>query len=155
MNANVIGGDPGTRGGIAVLDFLGHVLFLAAFRPDMSLIEFRDVCRQAAAMAGPGARAWVERVNSRPGEGHVGVFTFGRGFGWLEMGLAAHDVDVRHVSPLMWQARLECLTGGNKNVSKRRAIDLFGAQVGEKKITHAVADALLIAEYGRTMAGRL
>lgn len=151
MNGNVIGGDPGTKGGVAVLDNLGRVLYVASFRPDMTLPEFRDVCRTAAQEAGPGARGWVERVGSRPGEGHVGTFTFGRGYGWLEMGLAAHDVEVRHVAPMMWQARLECLTGGNKNVSLRRAMDLFGAQVGAV-VTQATADALLIAEYGRHMA---
>lgn len=153
MNHNVIGGDPGTQGGVAVLGPLGRVLFVAAFRPDMTLNEFRNICQEAAAVAGPGARGWVEQVGTRPGEGPVGAFTFGRGYGWLEMGLASHDVDVRHVSPLMWQARLECLTGGNKAVSLRRAMDMFGAQVGEL-VTKATADALLIAEYGRHMAGR-
>jgi len=37
------------------------------------------------------------------------------------------------------------MTGGDKNVSKRRAQELFP----EIKITHAIADALLIAEYAR------
>lgn len=153
MNGNVIGGDPGTKGGVAVLDNLGKVLFVAGFRPDMTLNEFRDVCREAAMAAGPNARAWVEQVSTRPGEGAVGAFTFGRGYGWLEMGLAAHDVDVRHVTPMMWQARLECLTGGNKAVSTRKALDMFGCQLGEL-VTPVIADALLIAEYGRHMAGR-
>lgn len=153
MNGNVIGGDPGTQGGVAVIDKLGKVLFFKGFTPGMTLTQFRDICREAAAKAGPGARAWVEQVESRPGQGHVGPFSFGHALGWLEMGLAAHDVEVRHVRPMMWQATLGCLSSGNKNVTKRRAIDLFGVQVGEKAITHAVADALLLAEYGRGRAG--
>jgi hypothetical protein len=36
-------------------------------------------------------------------------------------------------------------TKGDKNVSKRRAQELFP----QLKVTHATADALLIAEYGR------
>ncbi len=152
MNGNVIGGDPGTQGAVAVLDAMGRVLFLKGFQPKMTLGEVRDICRAAALMAGPGARGWVEIVNSRPGEGHVGAHTFGRAKGWLEMGLVAHDVDVRFVSSMMWQTKLECLTRGNKNISQRRATDLFGTQVG--RITQDLADALLIAEYGRMMSGR-
>jgi len=38
-----------------------------------------------------------------------------------------------------------CLTKGDKNVSKRRAQELFPAL----KVTHAIADALLIAEFAR------
>lgn len=146
----VIGGDPGTHGAVAVLSPMGRVLFVQGFHPDMTLTECRNVCREAARIAGAGAKGWVERVNTRPGEGHVGAFTFGRGVGWLEMGLRAHDVEVHYVAPMMWQARIECLTGGNKNISKRRAMELFGAQV--PKITHNIADALLIAEFGRLSA---
>jgi len=40
---------------------------------------------------------------------------------------------------------LECLTGGNKNVSKAKAKELFPGT----KFTHTTADATLIAEFGR------
>jgi hypothetical protein len=40
---------------------------------------------------------------------------------------------------------MSCLTKGDKNVTKSRAQELFP----EVKVTHAIADALLIAEYGR------
>ncbi len=39
----------------------------------------------------------------------------------------------------------QILTKGDKNVSKRRAQELFPAL----KVTHAIADALLIAEFAR------
>jgi len=41
-----------------------------------------------------------------------------------------------------------CMTKGDKNVSKRKAQELFPSM----KVTHASADALLIAEYGRRMS---
>jgi len=59
--------------------------------------------------------------------------------------LHPYDQPAVDVYPMMWQAKMECLTGGNKNVSKHRAQELFPGV----RITHAVADALLIAEYGR------
>jgi hypothetical protein len=41
-----------------------------------------------------------------------------------------------------------CLTKGDKNVSKSRAQELFPSI----KVTHAIADALLIAEHNRRTA---
>ena len=148
----VLGIDPGVNGGLAVLDELGAVLYVKAFHPTMTRTELRDYLHAAAATVGPDGHAYLEKVNTRPGEGHVGAFTFGRIYGMLEMGALAFGLTLHDVTPLMWQARLECLTSGNKNVSKRRAIDLFGIQV--TKITHNIADALLIAEYGRLMGGQ-
>ena len=73
------------------------------------------------------------------------AFTFGRGYGNLEMALTAAGIPFERVSPQKWQKSLGCLTKGDKNVSKRKAQELFPSL----KITHATADALLIAEYGR------
>jgi hypothetical protein len=41
-----------------------------------------------------------------------------------------------------------CLTKGDKNVSKRKAQELFPST----KVTHAIADSMLIAAYGRKMS---
>jgi len=49
------------------------------------------------------------------------------------------------VSPVKWQSALSCLTKGKKNVTKARAQQWFP----KIKVTHGIADALLIAEYGR------
>jgi hypothetical protein len=79
----------------------------------------------------------------------VSAFTFGRGFGGLEMALTAAGIPYRTVLPLVWQLRIiGAGTKGNKNLSKAHAGRLFG---GEVKVTHAIADALLIAEYGRVV----
>ena len=73
------------------------------------------------------------------------AFTFGEGFGWLCMALTAAGIPWRTVRPQAWQKELGCLTKGDKNVSKRKAQALFP----ELTITHATADALLIAEWLR------
>ncbi|MES2156156.1 MAG: hypothetical protein V4510_13560 [bacterium] len=142
-----MGVDPGVRGGLAVLRADGTCAHLRAFRPDMTRGDFNSAVRCAVGelrYAG-GSVAYLEQVQHITGDGAQGSFTFGRIYGWCEMALTAHGVTVRDVRPMMWQASLECLTGGDKNVSKRRAIALFPRE----KITHAVADALLISEYGR------
>jgi hypothetical protein len=77
--------------------------------------------------------------------GVTSAFTFGRGYGSLLMALTAKRVPFDEVPPGTWQKTMGCLSGGDKNVTKRRAQQLFPAV----KVTHAVADALLIAEFAR------
>jgi len=60
------------------------------------------------------------------------------------MALTAAGIPFERVRPQVWQKELSCLTGGDKNVSKRRAQELFP----HLKVIHATADALLIAHYG-------
>lgn len=88
---------------------------------------------------------FLERVHSMPGQGVSSSFTFGEGYGKLQMALTALQIPYERVTPQKWQKALGCLTKGDKNVSKAKAQELFP----HLKITHAIADALLIAEYGR------
>ncbi len=85
----------------------------------------------------------MERVRSSPQMGVTSAFTFGRGFGQIEMGLIAAGIRYEEVLPQRWQKDLGCMTKGDKNVSKLRAQSLFP----NLKITHYNADALLIAEW--------
>ncbi len=144
---HVVGIDPGVRGGIAAIDLNGHVDYVRGFRPDMTLMELTVVLAEALAV-GKRTVVYMEKVGQIRGDGAQGAFTFGRISGILEGGVCMNTNRSPHyVFPAAWQARLECLSRGNKNVTKRRAIEIFGGQL--KGITHAVADALLIAEYGR------
>jgi hypothetical protein len=60
------------------------------------------------------------------------------------MALTAAGIPFERVRPQKWQQAMGCMTKGDKNVSKRRAQELYP----QLKITHATADALLIATYG-------
>lgn len=90
-------------------------------------------------------KAYLEQVHSMPGQGVASSFKFGQGYGSLEMALTAAGIPFERVTPQKWQKALGCLTKGQKNVSKRKAQELFPTM----KVTHATADALLIAEWGR------
>ena len=92
-------------------------------------------------------RAYVEVVHSSPQMGVTSAFTFGNGFGHLEMALTAAGIPFERVRPQLWQKSMGCMTRGDKNVSKRKAQELFP----DIKVTHATADALLIADYGRRL----
>lgn len=139
-----IGIDPGASGGIAWIDERGRMC--VEKMPD-TLRDIWDLLAQFHSFqSAPVCKAYLEQVHSMPGQGVASSFKFGQGYGGLEMALIAAGIPFERVTPQKWQKALGCLTGGDKNVSKRRAQELFPSI----KFTHATADAALIAEYGRT-----
>ena len=138
-----IGIDPGVSGGIAWLDEDGNVVRTVKM-PETD----RDILTELGAWL--PARAVIERVQaySAPGRamGAKSAFTFGGGFRALKMALTACDIPYEEITPQSWQKFMSCRTKGDKNISKAKAQQLFPSV---KKITHANADALLIAEFCR------
>ena len=145
----VIGIDPGVHGGIVLLNGEdGEVISILPIpKTEDELKEHLHSIKVLQDIFGPGP-AYIEKVGYMRGDGGKGAFTFGKIYGELRMGVKMLGIEVRDVYPAVWQSHLSCLSGGDKNVTKRKAQELF-PQV--RKITHAVADALLIAEYGRRM----
>jgi Holliday junction resolvasome RuvABC endonuclease subunit len=92
--------------------------------------------------------ACIERVHAMPKQGVSSSFTFGQSYGYLRGLLIASGIRFEEVTPRTWQKSLGCLSGGDKNVTKARAQQLFPTL----KITHATADALLISEYAHRLA---
>jgi len=135
-----IGIDPGLSGGVAFVPESGTPWAHKMPETDRDLI---DLIRDSINLF--DARATLELVHSSPQMGVKSAFTFGEGFGRLQMALTALGVPYERVRPQAWQKAMGCLTKGDKNVSKRRAQELFPAI----KVTHAIADALLIGEYAR------
>jgi hypothetical protein len=94
--------------------------------------------------------AVLERVSASPQMGVVSAFSFGWHFGALQMALAAVGIPYDLVTPQVWQRALSCLSHGDKTITKRRAQQLFPML----HVTHATADALLLAEHGRRLRAR-
>lgn len=141
-----LGIDPGKTGGIAVLNEIGRIM-LTRMMPASDaelLLELRTAVQAAVA----GIAAAVEEVwTVGPQMGRVSAFHFGGEYRRVLMALTAADIQYRLVRPQQWQAAIGCQTKGDKKISHARAQDLFGNQAF--KITHANADALLIAEWRR------
>ena len=151
-----IGIDPGTNGGIAwITDGKPCVEKMPDTLQD--LWELIVSISMNSEVGGTKIHTYLEEVHVAPSfaksangkensirMGSKSAFTFGRGYGNLEMALTAAGIPFTRVRPQVWQKELGCLTKGNKNVSKRKAQELFPSL----KITHATADALLIATYG-------
>jgi hypothetical protein len=139
----VIGCDPGVNGGIAwITDGKPCVEKMPDTLQD--LWELIVSISMNAETGGTGIHAYLEQVHSSPQMGVKSAFTFGNGFGHLEMALTAAGIPFTRIRPQVWQKELGCLTKGDKNVTKRKAQELFPSM----KVTHATADALLIATYG-------
>ena len=134
----VIGCDPGVNGGIAwITDGKPCVEKMPDTLQDLWEL-LRDIASEGE------CHAYLEQVSSSPQMGVVSAFTFGNGFGHLEMALTAAGIPFARIRPQVWQKELGCLTKGDKNVTKRKAQELFPSI----KATHATSDALLIAHYG-------
>ena len=133
---NFCGIDPGASGGIAVV---GERPVVAWKMPATE----RDIA-EVFEVASPDF-AMIERCSSRPGQGVSSTFKFGRNYGFLRGMLIAYRIPFEEVTPHVWQRYMGCLSRGQKNITKQKAQQLFP----NLKITHAVADALLIADYCR------
>lgn len=135
-----IGIDPGLTGGIAAITEIG-VVHKAVKMPDTQ----RDILDVFGEFAGPQmdrVSALIERVSASPQMGVVSAFTFGKGYGGLLMALTAERIPFDFIAPIKWQNLMGCRTGGDKNISKARAQQLFP----DIRVTHAIGDALIIAE---------
>jgi Holliday junction resolvasome RuvABC endonuclease subunit len=142
---NYLGIDPGKSGALAIVDSDGkhvdHIKLIETLDDVWSwLVEHH--------FAGNGISfAVLEKVHAMPRQGVSSTFKFGQSFGACEALLTAAGVRHELVTPAKWQQAMGCRTKGDKNVSKRRAQQLWP----KVKITHANADALLIAEYARRL----
>jgi len=132
----IIGIDVGKAGGIA----FHHEGKFWAYPMPQTERDIVDILRE-----GKGGKAYIEFVRSSPQMGVTSAFSFGQGYGGLRMALIALEIPFEEVIPRKWQAVLGCLSKKDKNVTKRKAQELFP----NIKITHNIADSLLIAEYGR------
>lgn len=141
-----LGIDPGVSGGLALID--QHAKILWAVK--MPTFNAEKVVLLQRAMGMGRVFPALERVHSSPQMGVVSAFTFGRGYGQLEMLLIASGLEWTNPTPQAWQKALNCRTRGDKTVSLKAARTLFGPGVN-----HTTADALLLAEYARRFRSSL
>jgi len=143
MTYAYLGCDPGASGGLTILGV--NILAPSAFKMPDTERDLWDLMCSLKTWDGLPVRAAIERVASRPGQGVASMFKFGMGYGALRMAVIAAGIPFRDVTPGVWQKALGCQTGGDKNVTKRMAQQLFPTNTW----THATADSALIAEWLR------
>jgi len=154
-----VGIDPGLSGGIAAISERGSVLRVRRMpKTDGELLAIFKQLDDLASFDDGGVFAMLEHVHSTPQMGVASSFTFGVGFGKLLMCLEAVQMPYELVAPIRWQNVIQCRTPRevraelghkDKNINKRKAQELFPRE----EVTHAIADALLLAEYCRRVRG--
>lgn len=134
--------DPGQNGGIAILDGKGDIVGVWPM-PETE----HEVCELLSEFAPRLVLVMLEKVGPMPKQGIASTAKFMQGYGFLRGVLTALMVRRDDVRPQVWQQALGCLTGGKKAVSRQKAQQLFPRC--NVRITDKIADALLIAEFGR------
>lgn len=138
-----MGVDPGQSGAVAVIDEEG--VYVGSVR--LSLTP-RDIADLVELWSKDVKLCMLEQVHSMPRQGVASTFKFGTSFGFCMGVLTCSRIPYEMVTPHKWQSRMKCKTKGDKNITKAAAQRLFPGL----KITHALADALLLAEYARRYA---
>lgn len=146
----IIGIDPGASGGIATLYDSGH--YAAAKMPDTER-DFWDLL--SGIVLSQKDAQWnlvLEKVHAMPGQGVSSTFKFGQNYGMCRAFGIALGIPIHEMTPTTWQkalglaAKIDGKTA-RKNAHKARAQEIFP----NLTITHATADALLIAEAFRRL----
>ena len=145
--------DPGLTGGLAIISEDGVIV-----EPMPSLDGVLDLATLARLIKFHTPNiAYLEKVGARPGQGVSSMFKFGRVFGALEGLLTGLGIPYRLITPQAWTKVMH--QGVERSVDpKKRSIiaasrlfpdvDLLATE--RSKVPHSgMADALLLAEYGR------
>ena len=95
-------------------------------------------------------KCYLEKVHGMPGQGGAAMFTFGRGYGWLEMALYSLKIPTYPITPQAWTKAMGLGTkkaAGSptkwKNKLKQKAQQIYPSE----KITLWNADGLLMMYY--------
>lgn len=151
----ILGIDPGISGALAWIDDAGELVAVE----DMPTVAVRRgkgdrnvVAPQLLAdliwhRERDTRMATIEQVGTRPGEGPVGAFSFGRSFGLIEGVLAGATIRLQYVTPRVWVPAMGIR--GGKDESRAIAMRRWPkhAKLFARKKDDGRSDAALIALY--------
>lgn len=134
--------DPGRNGGIAVIDDNFGKRQLVCWPMPEDDLGIIDLIKSIQKLYNP---VWfIEQAHARPGNGVASTFKFGYHYGYLIAIMDVLGIKYHVVSPQKWHSILQCISHGDKCITRGLAQDKYP----EVKITNKTAEAVLIAEYG-------
>ena len=154
MRNVILGIDPGLNGAMAFFDADTGALTLLdmptlhAGAGGKRVLDDDSLARTIDGRSGEIRHAFIEQVGSRPGEGAVGAFSFGQGYGVLRGILAAGFVPRSYVRPARWKKAMG--VPAQKDGARARASELLPAYAGlwVRVKDDGRAEAAMIALYG-------
>jgi crossover junction endodeoxyribonuclease RuvC len=141
-----IGIDPGKNGGIALLSNVSDFIDTFVYSEDAIL----EVLKQASKYV--DKICYLEQVHAMPKQGVTSTFNFGMNFGFIQGVLKAYGIPYELVTPQKWKKEFSCTSDKNTSIEVcKRLFPTVNLKATDrcKKDHDGMAEALLIAEYGR------
>lgn len=188
-NNAVLGIDPGFDGGFAIISEDGWLeiepmpMFVVdkkktrkikakednpnnqktkSYDAKVKMLDYPEIAEYMRRVKPRIRKAFLERVNARPGEGVAGMFRFGEAYAAVKMAVVAAGIPFEEVMPQTWTKTMHAgipKTIGNKDKSKISVQQIFPDMsfvMGRDRTPHlGCVDAALIAKFGldRDMCG--
>ena len=143
-----IGIDPGKNGGIAKINTDTGFVKTVTFSEESLISELEGYFMFDKSHL----RCVLEKVNAMPGQGVVSMFNFGQNYGFIQGVLKAYGIPYELVTPQKWKKEFSCTSDKNTSIEVcKRLFPNVNLKATErcKKDHDGMAEALLIAEYGR------
>lgn len=154
--AYTLGIDPGLYGALALYDLQANTVEVfdvpthnvGTARKKKITVDEYTLARAIDDVANRISGVWLEHVWTRPGEGAVGAFSFGKVYGLIRGICAANFLPIHDVTPQTWKGALKVM--GDKDHARARASALLprSAHLWPLKKHDGRAEAALIALYG-------
>lgn len=140
-----LGGDPGKSGAFAITNQLSEVI--SAIKMDATEQDIWRWISTARANA-QNIFALMEKVTGMPTDGRGSLFKFGISYGIMRMAIVASQIPFEERTSSQWQRELRIPKRGSKNKTQHKNVLKRAAQnrFPQCKVTHAVADALLLSD---------
>ena len=144
-----IGIDQGKNGGIAYIqqvDISEINIYKTSIFDESVLIKFLKNFNPDSCIC------YLEQVHAMPKQGVSSTFNFGMNFGFIQGVLKAYGIPYELVTPQKWKKEFSCTSDKNTSIEVcKRLFPNVNLKATErcKKDHDGMAEALLIAEYGR------
>lgn len=151
----IIGIDPGRDGALCSLDVLVTWTECKMRKMPDNEKDLAEVIRELCCSGHP-CHVFVEKAQCMPGNGPVGMFRYGDGYGQIKGILAAMKIPYTLVHPRTWTRVMhQGATIGEPKMRSLETVRRLFPQVELRRtdrcrnMDEGFIDALLIAEYGR------
>lgn len=144
-----IGIDPGKNGGIACIGDGKNNSEAYPYSDDVLINSLGLVCTKCCQN---DVICYLEHVHAMPKQGVSSTFNFGVNFGFIQGVLKAYGIPYELVTPQKWKKEFSCTSDKNTSIEVcKRLFPNVNLKATDrcKKDHDGMAEALLIAEYGR------
>ena len=163
MSSLICGIDPGANGAISFIDIYDlsvEIIDMPTYIKEVSgkkrqRYDYHLMADIMGEKADDIIMAYVEEVHSIAGDGHVGSFSFGQGFGMVQATLATYEIPTTLVRPAVWKKNLS--VPADKEAARIRASQLMPklSSVWKLKKHDGRAESALISLYGLSHQGHV